>query len=94
MPVYEFRCTSCGYSFDQRQSFDAEPVAMCPKCKNEARRVFQPTPIIFKGSGFYITDYGKGSSKPASAGSRKNGEHGESGTEETSGSEAAAESES
>ncbi|MFP3975792.1 MAG: FmdB family zinc ribbon protein [Chloroflexota bacterium] len=94
MPIYEFQCTSCGCRFDKRQSFDAEPVATCPECNNEARRVFQPTPIIFKGSGFYVTDYSKGSSNPALANSRKNGEHEESGAKESSGSGATAESES
>ena len=57
MPVYEYQCTECDHSFEQRQGFDAEPVCSCPKCQNQARRRFVPAPIIFKGSGFYVTDY-------------------------------------
>jgi predicted nucleic acid-binding Zn ribbon protein len=40
-----------------KQGFKDQPQAKCPQCKETARRVFQPTPIIFKGSGFYITDH-------------------------------------
>jgi len=39
-----------------RQGFDDEPQAMCPQCEGRSRRVFHSTPVIFKGSGFYITD--------------------------------------
>ena len=62
MPTYEYKCTSCNFSFEERQGFDAEPVCICPRCQNEARRLFRPTPIIFKGKGFYVTDYPHGSS--------------------------------
>ena len=68
MPIYEYQCNSCGHSFEERQGFDAEPVCACPQCRNEARRRFIPAPIIFKGSGFYVTDY---NGKSPSAG--KNG---------------------
>ena len=56
MPVYEYECGHCNYRFDIRQGFDDEPQAMCPQCQGRARRVFHPAPIIYKGSGFYITD--------------------------------------
>lgn len=62
MPIYEYRCTDCNCDFELRQGFDTEPFSACPKCQNTARRVFRPAPIIFKGSGFYVTDYGSGSS--------------------------------
>ena len=61
MPIYEYKCTSCDYSFEERQGFDAEPVCVCPQCQNSARRLFRPAPIIFKGKGFYVTDYPNGS---------------------------------
>ena len=51
-----------------RQGFDEEPEAMCPQCQGRARRVFHSTPVIFKGSGFYITDSRKGKDPEASAG--------------------------
>lgn len=56
MPIYEYECCSCNHHFDQRQRYDEEPVAACPRCQGKARRVLQPSPIIFKGGGFYVTD--------------------------------------
>jgi len=60
MPIYEYECSACGHQFEERQSFSSEPVAQCPVCKKKAHRVIRPAPIIFKGSGFYVTDYPKG----------------------------------
>ena len=60
MPIYEYECDSCHFLFERKQKFDEEPVAICPKCKGKARRVIHSVPIIFKGSGFYITDSRKG----------------------------------
>ena len=65
MPIYEYECESCHHRFDLKQSFSDKPQAACPKCKKKSRRVFHPAPIIFKGSGFYVTDHS--SSNPASA---------------------------
>ena len=68
MPRYDYECTSCHHVFEMRQSFDSEPVAACPECSNQANRKFHAVPIVFKGSGFYVNDYGKNSSftsKPA-----------------------------
>ena len=56
MPTYQYVCSKCNASFELRQGFNDESVADCPKCKGEARRLFVPVPIIFKGSGFYVTD--------------------------------------
>jgi putative FmdB family regulatory protein len=64
MPTYEYECGSCKHRFDLRQSFNDKPQAVCPKCKKKAKRVFHPAPIIFKGSGFYVTDHS--SANPAS----------------------------
>ncbi len=60
MPIYEYECSLCHHHFDRRQRFDAEPVAKCPKCQGKARRVLHSVPVIFKGSGFYVTDNRKG----------------------------------
>ena len=57
MPIYEYECGRCHHRFEVRQGFKDKPQAKCPRCQETARRVFQPTPIIFKGSGFYITDH-------------------------------------
>ena len=56
MPIYEYECGDCSFRFERKQSFNAEPVAMCPKCQGKARRVIHSIPVIFKGSGFYVTD--------------------------------------
>jgi putative FmdB family regulatory protein len=69
MPVYEYECIHCGHRFELKQSFHDKPQAECPQCKKKAKRVFHPTPVIFKGSGFYVTDHRKhadsSTSKPA-----------------------------
>ena len=60
MPIYEYECGLCHFCFEKRQRFDADTVALCPKCQGKSRRVLQSVPVIFKGSGFYITDSRKG----------------------------------
>jgi len=60
VPIYEYECSLCHFHFERRQRFDEEPVAICPKCQGKARRVFHSVPIIFNGSGFYVTDNRKG----------------------------------
>ncbi len=62
MPTYVYECDSCGHRFEERQGFDDDPLTDCPHCDEPVRRVFHPAPIIFKGSGFYMTD-----SRPASS---------------------------
>ena len=60
MPIYEYECGECCFRFEMKQGFDEEPEAICPQCQGRVRRVFHSTPVIFKGSGFYITDSRKG----------------------------------
>jgi len=62
VPLYDYRCSSCGNHYELREGFDAPSRQPCPKCGNEAKRVLHPPPIVFKGSGFYITDSKKGGS--------------------------------
>ena len=59
MPTYDYKCTACGHTFDELQSFSAPPLTKCPACKkNKLERLFGGGgAIIFKGSGFYETDY-------------------------------------
>ncbi|MGE0060361.1 MAG: FmdB family zinc ribbon protein [Dehalococcoidia bacterium] len=61
MPTYEYRCTN-GHQYETREGFDAPARQECPTCGAQAKRVLFPPPIVFKGSGFYITDSRKGSS--------------------------------
>lgn len=56
MPTYEYECSSCSLHFDRKQRFDEEPVAICPRCQGKASRVLHSIPVLFKGSGFYVTD--------------------------------------
>jgi putative FmdB family regulatory protein len=57
MPVYTYRCDSCGVQFEKHQSFSDAPLKTCPECRKKSlKKVITPTKIIFKGSGFYATD--------------------------------------
>lgn len=67
MPVYEYECHDCSNQFELRCRFDREPKSSCPECGGKASRVFSPVSVIFKGSGFYITDSRKKELKPALA---------------------------
>lgn len=69
MPLYEYQCQACGVRFERRQHITDEPIKVCPECGDEVHRLIQPVGIIFKGSGFYVTDNRTKSStsKPSSA---------------------------
>ena len=56
MPTYAYRCSDCHHTFDAIQRFSDDPLTECPECQGLIRRVFHPTPVVFKGSGWYITD--------------------------------------
>ena len=59
MPTYQYACPKCKTNFELKQGFNDDSTANCPKCQSEAKRLFLPVPIIFKGSGFYVTDHKK-----------------------------------
>ena len=63
MPIYEYQCDDCGASFEAFQKMSDDPMVECEKCGGPLRKVFHPVAIHFKGSGFYTTDYGKGSGR-------------------------------
>jgi len=67
MPTYEYHCDACGHDFEEFQSFSEPPLKKCPKCsKPKLRRLFGTgTAVLFKGSGFYQTDYRSESYKAA-----------------------------
>ncbi len=72
MPTYEYVCKECGHHFDAFQSISAEPLKTCPECGGPIeRKIFGGAGLIFKGSGFYETDYKKASSKPKGNSSKK-----------------------
>jgi putative FmdB family regulatory protein len=77
MPVYTYRCTNCGFVFDQQQKFSDAHLTRCPECsKKTLQKVFQPVGIVFKGSGFYATDHRSPSGQgriPSSTKANENG---------------------
>ena len=74
MPTYEFRCPQ-GHDFEKfyRSIGSAEAQAACPVCGQPAERVMSPTGFAFKGSGFYLTDYGKNAHREKGTPAAKNG---------------------
>jgi putative FmdB family regulatory protein len=56
MPIYLYECGSCGVRFERLQRMADDPLTDCPECDGQVHRVIQPVGVIFKGSGFYITD--------------------------------------
>ena len=60
VPRYDYECVNCNHVFELKQSFDDESIASCPSCDGETRRLIHSVPVVFKGSGFYVNDYGKG----------------------------------
>lgn len=71
MPTYTYRCNDCSTEFEKRQRFSDAPLAQCPVCGGVPRRVVNSVGVVFKGSGFYVTDNRNGSS--ASPRSKLNG---------------------
>lgn len=65
MVSYVYACRSCNDRFELRQKMTDPPLALCPRCGGAVHRVPQATGIIFRGSGFYSTDYKKNSHLPA-----------------------------
>ena len=59
MPIYTYTCNTCGAELERRQSFTEPPLTVCESCGGALRKVLHPVGVIFKGSGFYNTDYKK-----------------------------------
>jgi putative FmdB family regulatory protein len=70
MPLYEYECLMCGHRFERIQRFSDSPVTKCSECGGAVRRLLGIPALQFRGSGFYITDYGKSNgsgARPAKA---------------------------
>ncbi len=63
MPTYEYACTACGHQFEVMHRATETPTIMCESCGGTTRKVFFPARVIFKGSGWHITDYGRHGAK-------------------------------
>lgn len=75
MPIYEYECLQCGKRTELLQRMDEAPLAACPQCGGEVRKLISAPAVQFKGSGWYVTDYagkkGAGSGKSESKGESK-----------------------
>ena len=78
MPIYEYRCQSCANAYEKREGYDAPARQKCPKCGRSAQRVLQAAPIVFKGSGFYITDNRKAAPEEGAGSKSESGKASES----------------
>ena len=77
MPLYEYECSACGHRFERIQKFSDPPVEECPTCGKKSVQTLMSSPAIqFKGSGWYITDYARGSTESGKA--KESGESKES----------------
>jgi putative FmdB family regulatory protein len=87
MPTYEYQCEGCGHAFDQFQYFKDEPLKQCPVCHEpKLRRLFGTgAAILFKGSGFYETDYRSESYKSAAKKEQESTKPASTGTNGTGG---------
>lgn len=78
MPLYEYRCQSCGHQFEKIQSFSAPEEKECPVCQGPVERLLSAPAVQFKGSGWYVTDYASKKSGPMKASAEGNGKAAES----------------
>ena len=79
MPIYEYECEQCGVRFEKLQRMTEPSLTGCPECGGHIHRVMQPVGVIFKGSGFYVTD-NKGRSSTGVPASKKKDEEGKPST--------------
>ena len=86
MPRYDYYCATCDYQFELRQSFSAATVQECPECGADSNRKIYAPPVIFKGSGWYVNDYGKGRGNNGVSAERSEGKQEKAATAEKSSS--------
>lgn len=91
MPTYDYTCDACDHNWEEFQSIKANPTKKCPSCgKSKARRLISPgAGILFKGSGFYITDYRSDAYKKSASADQKSAPSGEAKSEAKAGSSSA-----
>lgn len=71
MPIYEYECLECGVHFDKLQRFGGPQPDTCPNGHSQVHRLLSQPSIIFKGSGFYVTDHGRGANRRTSRNGKK-----------------------
>ncbi len=86
MPIYEYKCKKCGHRFEKIQKFSDPLVKKCPECGGVVEQLLSPPAVLFKGSGWYVTDYAKkgeaaaaasegGAEKPDKSEKKEEGKH-------------------
>jgi putative FmdB family regulatory protein len=68
VPIYEYQCDSCAYQFEVKQSIKDAPLTTCERCGKSLRRLISSPGIMFKGSGWYVTDYSNKLKPPSDGG--------------------------
>lgn len=92
MPLYEYKCSKCDQVFEIIQKFSDEPLTMHENCGGKVERLLSTSALQFKGSGFYITDYGRSGSKSGAPSPGKNGHGSETKSEKPAATTAAKDS--
>jgi len=70
MPIYEYRCLDCGYQFELMQKFSDPPAEACTSCSGTVQKLISRSAFHLKGSGWYVTDYGRNGSANGKAASK------------------------
>ena len=87
MPLYEYKCDRCGETFEVMQKFSDEPLKTHEGCGGEVERLLSAPALQFKGSGWYVTDYGRNHNSPSSNGKSDSKKESKSGTQSETKSE-------
>ncbi len=74
MPIYEYRCLNCGHQFELMQKFSDPPAETCPSCAGVVQKLISRSAFHLKGSGWYVTDYGRNGNANDKAASKNNAE--------------------
>ena len=93
MPIYEYQCQTCGKRSELLQRMDDPPMAACPECGGEVKKLISSPAVQFKGSGWYVTDYG-GKKGGGSGGTKSEGGSESKSAEKSSSSSESSSSES
>ena len=94
MPIYEYRCLDCGHQFELMQKFSDPPAETCTSCSGTVQKLISRSAFHLKGSGWYVTDYGRNGSKNGKAADKNDSESSDTKSTSNSGGSANAESSS
>jgi putative FmdB family regulatory protein len=87
MPIYEYRCLDCGHQFELMQKFSDPPAEACTSCSGTVQKLISRSAFHLKGSGWYVTDYGRNGSAPSKATGKSDSESGAESSDKKSTSE-------